>query len=102
MEQRRWSQPALIAIAVAIGILWAIRPAHPTALRVLVDVIGIVMGVGWIVIAVSFIRSTTAWLRGQGWREMRPGRSWTLETTMPLLVCLGILGLVAVLVTQLT
>jgi hypothetical protein len=61
------------------------------------------MGIGWIVIAVTLIRSAMNWLRWRHWRELVPTTAgWTLRTAMPLLVCLATLGLLALLVTQLT
>lgn len=100
MDRRTSSQAALIGLAVALGILWALKPAHPSgALSILIDGAGIVLTIGWIVIAVGLARAAVDWsrsIRRRGLRSVLSG--WTLQTAMPLLVCLAGLGVIGLLV----
>lgn len=103
MERRDSSQAALITLAVALGILWTLKPEHPSgALSVLIDAVGIVLTIGWIVIAIRWFRAAidwSRWIRREGLRTVSSG--WTLQSAMPLLICLAGVAVVALLVALL-
>lgn len=52
----------------AAGVLWAIKPSHPLVLKLLCDVVGVCMFLGWIVWGVAWFGNWRAR------RNQRPGR----------------------------
>lgn len=96
----RKAPSAWIGVRARKRLSWALKPAHPSgALSILIDAAGIVLTIGWIVIAVGLARAAVDWsrsIRRRGLRSIVSG--WTLQTAMPLLVCLAGLGVIGLLV----
>jgi hypothetical protein len=101
MEQRKLSQWASWALIGVVCVLWAWRPQHPLALRLLVDVSGVVVGIAWLASVATWLRNGVGWLRwvrGGGLRML--GANVTLRSATPLLVCLAGFAAIAFLVAR--
>jgi hypothetical protein len=96
MDRGRISKLGSWALFAVVAVLWAWKPKHPIALRIAVDVIGIVMAVGWLVIIAIWLLNAAGWLRSGGLRTL--GANVTLSSSGPLLAALATLAALAALV----
>jgi hypothetical protein len=96
MDRSRASKLGTWVLFAVVAVLWAWQPKHPMALRVGVDVIGVVMGVTWLVIIAVWVLNSAGWLRSGGIRTL--GANATLRSSAPLLAALATLAALAALV----
>lgn len=103
MDRRRFSRAGSWVLIAVIVVLWAWKPQHPAALRIGVDVIGVAIGIGWLLIIADWLLSTAgwlAWVRGGGLRSL--ASNLTLRSSAPLLTALAGLGALAFLIYRVT
>jgi hypothetical protein len=98
MDRGRITKLGSWLLFVVVAVLWAWKPKPPIVLRIGVDVIGIVMAVGWLVIITIWLLNTAGWLRSGGVRTL--GANVTLRSSVPLLAALATLAALALVISR--